>query len=261
MKAMRNLLLDCRAALRRADPQFETSPLRARLDEHIIGMSTAGETARDVIAAPQTFSAQQVAYAWQQAARELHFTHPQLHAELSREVRERLQAGTLVDPGTELIAIQLQLKQAQAERDAAHAELDGARQATHDALAASRDALQDQVAQLHAALAASVALDGSDAHGSDAELAQRRIRVLVEAARRGGGLPKPRPESPGDIAPTSDELQQVSRGTRGFSDAEREWCVGEAVVRSQFERSPAQLLADGDRALAALLLDAGTFGA
>ena len=255
MKALRNLLLDCRAALRRADPQFENSPLRARLDEHIIGMSTAEEVSRDVIPAPQTFSAQQVAYAWQQAARELHFTHPQLHAELGREVRERLQAGTLVDPGTELIALQLQLKQAHAERDAAHGELAVARAAAHGELAASRDTLQDELTQLRAALATTVALDGSDAHGSDAELAQRRVRVLAEAARRGGGLPKPRPESPGDVAPTSAELQQVSRGTRSFSDAEREWCVGEAVVRSQFERSPAQLLADGDRALATLLLE------
>ncbi len=261
MKAMRNLLLDCRAALRRADPQFESSPLRARLDEHIIGMSTAGETARDVIAAPQTFSAQQVAYAWQQAARELHFTHPQLHAELGREVRERLQAGTLVDPGSELIALQLQIKQAHAERDAAQGELAAAREAAQGELIASRDALQDELVQLRAALAASVALDGSDAHGSDAELAQRRVRVLAEAARRGGGLPKPRPESPGDIAPSSDELQQVSRGARSFSDAEREWCVGEAFVRSHFERSPAQLLADGDRALATLLLESGAHGA
>jgi hypothetical protein len=255
MKALRNLLLDCRAALRRADPQFENSPLRARLDEHIIGMSTAEEVPRDAIPAPQTFSAQQVAYAWQQAARELHFTHPQLHAELGREVRERLQAGTLVDPGTELIALQMKLKQAQAERDAAHGDLAGARESAHAEFAASRDALQDELAQLRAALEASVALDGSDAHGSDTELAQRRVRVLAEAARRGGGLPKPRPESPGDVAPTSDELHQVSLGIRSFSDAEREWCVGEAVVRSQFERNPAQLLADGDRALATLLLE------
>ena len=137
----------------------------------------------------------------------------------------------------------------------------GSDAAAHGDLQASQSSLQDELASLRHALSTAVALDGTDAHGSDAELAQRRIRVLVEAAQRGGGLPKARAEAPGDIAPTADELQQVSRGLRAFRDAEREWCVGEAVVRSHFERSPAQLLADGDRALATLLLEASALGA
>lgn len=261
MKDLRNLLLDCRAALRRADPQFENSPLRARMDENIIGMSKAEDTPKEVVAAPQTFSAQQVAYAWQQVARELHFTHPELYAELGREVRERLHADTFVDPNTELVRVQMQLKQVQAERDVAQDAAAAERAAAHGELEASCTALRDELASLRHALATAVALDGTDAHGSDAELAQRRIRVLVEAAQRGGGLPKPRAEAPGDIAPTADELQQVSRGVRGFSDEEREWCVGEAVVRSHFALSPVQLLADGDRALAALLLQASRVGA
>ncbi len=249
MKDLRNLLLDCRAALRRADPQFENSPLRARMDENIIGMSKAEDTEREVPSAPQTFSAQQVAYAWQQVARELHFTHPELYAELGRDVRERLHADTFVDPNAELVRLQAQLRQMQGERDGAHADLQ-----------AGCAALQDELGILRQALSTAVALDGTDAHGSESELAQRRIRVLIEAAQRGGGLPKPRPEAPGDIAPTGDELRQVSRGVRPFSDDEREWCIGEAVVRSHFALSPATLLADGDRVLAALLLDTGQLG-
>lgn len=260
MKDLRNLLLDCRAALRRADPQFENSPLRARMDENIIGMSKAEDTPKEV-AAPQTFSAQQVAYAWQQAARELHFTHPELYAELGREVRERLHADTFVDPNTELVRVQMQLKQAQAERDSAQDAVAAELAAAHGGLQASHVALQDELAGLRHALSSAVALDGTDAHGSDAELALRRIRVLVEAAQRGGGLPKARAEATGDIAPTADELQQVSRGVRAFSDEQREWCVGEAVVRSHFALSPVQLLADGDPALATLLLQASHLSA
>ena len=41
MKDIRNLLLDCRTALRRADKQFEDSPLADRLGDAIIGISRA----------------------------------------------------------------------------------------------------------------------------------------------------------------------------------------------------------------------------
>ncbi|MDB6163126.1 MAG: hypothetical protein JWL98_558, partial [Xanthomonadaceae bacterium] len=249
MKDLRNLLLDCRAALRRTDPGFEDSPLGTRIDETIIAMGKSGEAPQAAVAAPQTFSAQQVAYAWQQSARELHFTHPELHEQLGREVRERLQAGTLVDPGTELIRLQLQMKAVQAERDEAHAALGAVRDAARGELQAMSAQLQGELTALRTALSAAVGLDGSNGLGTEAELAQRRLTLLINAAQRGGGLPKPRPDDPGDVAPTLTELTQVSLGLRVFSYLEREWCVGEAMVRSHFERKPAQLLADGDRAL------------
>jgi hypothetical protein len=243
MKDLRNLLLDCRAALRRADPQFEHTPLRARLDDTILGMVKNADASRDAPAAPASVSAQQVAYAWQQAARELHFSHPALYAELGRDVRERLQAGTVADPDTELLRLRAQLRDA-----------DLAMQSTQAALLvehADRSAAWDTVCL---ALAAAVALDGADALGSDAELAQRRIHRLLDAAHGGGGLTPARRPCADAIAPSADALQQVSRGQRALSAAEREWCIGEAMVRSHFERSPAQLLADGDVALASLLL-------
>jgi hypothetical protein len=233
MNDLRNLLLDCRSALRRADRAFENGPLRPRLDTTIIAMSTAKAEPEDDIAEPQTFNAQQVAYAWQQAARELHFTHPALYAELGEWVRERLQSDELVDPGTEIIQAQVRLQRVQIDYDALLADLTA----------------------LRTALSAAVVLEGADANGSESERAHRRLRVLLDAAQRGGGLPKPRPEDPDAIAPTADELQQVSQGVREFSSAEREWCVGEVMVRTHFERDPLQLLAAGDRALAALLLE------
>ena len=231
MNDLRNLLLDCRAALRRADPAFQDGPLQTRLDQAIRSMGT-GERPTTV-AQPLTFAAQQVAYAWQQAARELSFTHPELHAELGDRVRARLQADTLVDPGVEILQVQARLRTAQASTDASQAEL----------------------AALHAMLAAAIALEGADANGSAAERAQRRLQLLLDAANRGGGLPKTRPEDPDAIAPTADELQRVSQGLRVFTDEEREWCIGEMMVRTHFELDPRQLLAAGDGALAARLLE------
>ncbi len=233
MNDLRNLLLDCRSALRRADRAFEDGPLRPRLDATIIAMSTAKTDPEDDVAEPASFSAQQVAYAWQQATRELYFTHPVLYAELGEWVRERLQSDTLVDPGTEVLQAQERFQHEHSDNDALRADLTA----------------------LRATLAGAVALDGDDAIGSESECAQRRLRVLLDAAQRGGGLPKPRPEDPDAIAPTAEELQQVSQGSRDFSSAEREWCVGEVMVRSHFERDPMQLLAAGDRALALLLLE------
>ncbi len=233
MKDLRHLLLDIRTALRRSDRHFAENPLRQRLDQTILGMGADEPNAGDDAFEPQTFTAQQVAYAWQQAARELHFTHPALYLELGRQVRERLQADELLDPGAELVQLEARLREAQAARDAGRTEL----------------------ATLHKALADAVLLQGSEAEGSDAELAQRRLQRLLAAASHGGGLPRPKPEEPDAIEPTHEELLQVSRGVREFSREEREWCIGEAMVRSHFERRPEQLLADGDRALARLILE------
>jgi hypothetical protein len=234
MNDLRNLLLDCRAALRRADATFDDAPLRPRLDKTIIAMSTPGAV-RSEIAAPQSFTAQQVAYAWQQAARELHFSHPALYAELGERVRDRLQGEMLVDPSTELLRAQAQLR----ETHAAHA------------------AAQAELAVLRGALADAVALDGADARGSDAECAQRRVALLVCTSTRGLGPPKPRGARDPALAPSHDQLQQVANGGASFSASQREWCIGEAVARTAFERTPEQLLADGDHALARLLLDVG----
>ena len=232
MNELRNLLLDCRTALRRADASFDDGPLRSRIDQTIIAMATTRNRRQDDIVQPQTFTAQQVAYAWQQAARELHFTHPALDGDLGERVRDRLQSDTLVDPATELLQAQARLRE----------------------LEAARDGLQAQLSTLHGALAAEVALEGDDARGNAHERAQRQLQALVLAARQGGGLPQPRAEDPDAIAPTHDQLQQVSQGLRAFSAAQREWCIGEAMVRTGFEATPDRLIADGDRALASLLL-------
>jgi len=234
MNELRNLLLDCRATLRRIDTAFDEGPLRPRLDKTIIAMSTPAPVRADAVpvAEPQGFNAQQVAYAWQQAARELHFTHPGLYAELGDRVRERL-GDTLVDPATELLQAQAQLQE------------------TQSACAN----LQRDLSALQAALADAIALDDADARGSAADCALRRVQRLAECANRGAPLSKPESQCPHALAPTSAQLQQVAEGETAFSGGQREWCIGEAVARTAFESTPEQLLAAGDRALARLLLE------
>lgn len=232
-KQLRNLLLDCRSALRRVDRKFEDSPLGERLDETIIKMGAAAQPSpTDVSPVPQTFAAQQVAYAWQVAARELRHTHPELHAELGKRVRERLDADQLHDPGTEILALQARLHEGTTARQTTETELQALRRTLADA----------------------VPLEGPDAVGSESELAQRRLQLLLEVANRGGRLPKPRAEDPSEIAPTREELQAVSEGRRELNSNEREWCIGEVMIVTSFQHTPEQLLARGDADLARLVL-------
>jgi len=79
----------------------------------------------------------------------------------------------------------------------------------------------------------------------------------VQSATRGLGLPRPRATRDSALAPSRDQLQQVADGAASLSATQREWCIGEAVARTAFARTPEQLLADGDCALARLLLDVG----
>lgn len=235
MKSLRHLLLDCRTALRRADPAFEQSALRQRLDDTIIAMSATPAAVQEELRVPETRAAQQVAYAWQVAVRDLRFSHPELHAELGERVRRLLDVEVLDDPAFEIQRLQAANAAASASTAAAAAEL-----------AEMRQALADAVPTVH---------DGMP----EAEAARLRMRTLVEAGTRGVGLPKPpAPADPGQIALTRADLQAVADGRRTLSRDERDWCVGEAMVLSGFQHNPTQLLAQGEAALVRIILDAGS---
>lgn len=230
MKKLRNLLLDCRTALRRADPGFARTPLSAQLDETIIELGKAADAPAEV-AEPETRNAQQVAYAWQVATRDLRYSHPDLHEKLSARVLQMLDLGAMQDPATEIQELQVRLQDGESKLGDAVAEL-----------ASLRQTLADAVPKL-------------DGNMPAAEAARVRLRMLVESATRGGGLPKARVTEPGGAMLARDALQDVAEGRRALTRDERDWCIGEAMVLSGFQRSPAQLLADGEAALARLILD------
>jgi len=64
----------------------------------------------------------------------------------------------------------------------------------------------------------------------------------------------PAPESLDPHAPGKVILQMVAAGRRGFTDGQREWCLGEAMVLTGFKEAPEDLLARGDQALAAIVM-------
>jgi hypothetical protein len=85
------------------------------------------------------------------------------------------------------------------------------------------------------------------------------MRKLIDAGSRASLLPPPvhkQAVEPAEIAPTRETLLAVAEGTRALTRGEREWCVGEAMVLCGFTRTPAQLLDDGEAAMARIILAA-----
>ena len=182
---------------------------------------------------PATHAAQQVAYAWQVATRDLRFTHPELHAQLSEKVRKLLDVEMLDDPALEIQHLQ----------------------AAHTATAVMAEAFRRELDDLRRALADAV--PGIDPKMPAAEAARLRMRMLVEAGSRGSGLPPPahRHAESFDLVPTPEVLQAVAQGQGALTREQREWCVGEAMVLLDFSRTPVQLLEEGEQALARLILE------
>ena len=85
---------------------------------------------------PATHAAQQVAYAWQAAARDLRFSHPELHAQLTERVRKLLDVEVLDDPGIEILKLQALNTALMLAADAARRELEQLRQAMAGAVPA-----------------------------------------------------------------------------------------------------------------------------
>jgi hypothetical protein len=56
--------------------------------------------------------------------------------------------------------------------------------------------------------------------------------------------------------PSADLIAIVATGGRRFTDAQREWCVGEAMVLSNFQYTPMELIAQGDARIARIITDA-----
>lgn len=235
MKEVRNLLLDCRTALRQANPDFEDTPLGERLDQTLVAMAQAQWSEQAKPSASQAAPpGQRVAYAWQAAARELRRSHPELHKQLSEQVLKLLDDEVFDDPTDEIEALQQRLRDRESQLALATGDL----------------------ASLCSDLAVAVPLPGQ-VSGSDAELARKRVQLMAEALARGGGLPKP---DPGDIdtgTPSRELLQAVAAGKRSLSTDQLEWCLGEAMVLTGFEQNREQLLAQGAAALAQRIL-AGT---
>ena len=133
---------------------------------------------------------------------------------------------------------------------------------TPEAVAGRPDALESERDTLLGALAMAVP-----------ELSEGKDRVAVALARvewlksakakapaKSARTTSERPAMPAledsGPAPSDTMMLAIAAGTRPFTDAHREWCVGEAMVLSGFQFTPIELLEQGDAAIAQIIVDA-----
>jgi hypothetical protein len=177
MKELRTLLIDCRIELRKLVREFHKTELCERLDvavQSLAGAAGEGETLKQPPKAEVVQSVKetsnQVALAWQTAARDLKFSHPTLYDQMSKKVMSKLGVKTLVDQVDELRELEDQVGEMKKQQAVA----EKARQA----LEIERDALLGALATAVPELS-----DGGDRIG----VALSRIDFLRKQAESGGG--------------------------------------------------------------------------
>jgi len=251
MKELRTLLIDCRIELRKLVRDFHKTELCERLDVAVQSLANAGGVEMDLKQAPSANTVRevketsnQVALAWQTASRDLKFSHPTLYDQMSKKVMSKLGAKTLVDQVDELRQLEDTVGEMKKQQQIAE-------KARH-AVEVERDALLGALASAVPELS-----DGGDRVG----VALARIELLKTQAVKGGGGSGPASGARAaaeeeNRVPSPEVLATVMAGARGFTNAQREWCVGEAMVLSGFAFTPMELIEQGDASIAKIIADA-----
>ena len=256
MNDLRNLLIDCRIELRKLVRDFHKTELCERLDAAVqkLGIAPtaaviaeATKMARTTGQTQKTPPPNQVALAWQTVARDLKFSDPALYDTLSKKVMLRLETKSMVDPATELHELGKAVAQMQT-RQTAH-------EKSYKALESERDTLLGALAMAVPELS-----EGKDrvavALARVEWLKSAKAKAPAKSARTTSERPAmPALEDSGP-APSDTMMLAIAAGTRPFTDAHREWCVGEAMVLSGFQFTPIELLEQGDAAIAQIIVDA-----
>jgi hypothetical protein len=251
MKELRTLLIDCRIELRKLVRDFHKTELCERLDVAVQSLAGASGAEMDLKQTPTANTVRevketsnQVALAWQTAARDLKFSHPTLYDQLSKKVMSKLGVKTLVDQVDELRQLEDSVSELKKQQQVAE-------KAKH-AIEVERDALLGALASAVPEL-----IDGGDRIG----VALARIDLLKNQAAMGDGsgerthAARAAAEEENRV-PSPEVLATVIAGARGFTNAQREWCVGEAMVLSGFAFTPMELIEQGDAKIAKIIADA-----
>ncbi len=219
-KTIRDLLADCRIELRTLMRDFHKSELCRRIDEARVELSRdeAPASAMTAVAASSTAAAStdRIAQAWRLAAEDLRVTAPAIYQLLAKKVAQRLAAA-----------------------------------ATQANEPVAEDVVETPVPapEAETMTATDVARDPEAADASAVEVVPEPapevavVEPIVEAV----------PANP--LAPSRDDLLSISRHKRRFTEAQREWCVGEALIRSGFTINPNDFIGGGDHAMALYLLE------
>jgi hypothetical protein len=246
MSDLRLLLIDCRIELRKLVRDFHKSGLSERLDVAIQALAaTPSEleakgppTAAGLREIRETSN--QVALAWQMAARDLKFSNPPLYDTLSKKVMARLETKTLVDQVDELRQLELAVADLRKQQDAA--------EKTRQALESERDTLLGALATAVPQLS-----DGGDRIG----VALARIDCLkAQATKLVPTITATTVNEEESRIPGADLMAIIAAGARQFTKAQREWCIGEAMVLSGFQFTPMELIEKGDAYIARLIANA-----
>jgi len=245
MKDLRNLLIDCRIELRKYIKDFHKTEMCDKLDAAIA--SAGRPQAETVVAEPaiganKTLTTNQVGLAWQRAARDLKFSHPDLYEKLGNDVMRLLDTKTLVDPGTELENLGVEVEKMKQAQETLKKQ--------QDAIAAERDAL------LGALATAVPELDDSADRFATAlariEWLQTAIASKQVVSGKNAGSQAP---SEGPV-PSDEALVAIIAGTRNFSKDQLDWALGEAMVLCGFQFTPHELIEQGHPHIAQIIQDA-----
>ncbi len=243
LKNLRSLLIELRGTFEEALPEFSAHALKLPLDKAILDLTVAALPKQDTATKPTT--AQQVAQAWQNAARTIKATHPALYDDLSAKVIRMLDDRTVLDPANELLHMETQWKKAEVRL-----------QPIQDRLT-QRDrelaALRVQMGVLCQALAdAAPQVSGSkDPHA----LALQRIAELQSGKAIPGKKGGKQSATMDDRVPTRAVLEAIVAGQRQFTQDQRDWSVGECLGLTGFQYTPVEMLENGDAWMAKTILD------
>jgi hypothetical protein len=244
LNELRILLIDARIALRDV-PGFDDDPLRPRLEQAIRDIS---EYVMPPPAASTKTTAQQVALAWQTVSRALKLSHPPLYDELAAKVMGLLNERELVEPVTELLQLDAQVKKLEAGQKSFQSRLAELTRKSGEA--------QQRLEQLYQALATAVPQPIPEPEPQ--ALALKRLELLLAqgprpgaAGSRGAAAPAAPVEGP---VPTRSGLEAVVANARPLSREQREWCVAECLALTGWQFTPIELIERGDAWLAQQIL-------
>jgi ribosomal 50S subunit-associated protein YjgA (DUF615 family) len=192
-------------------------------------------------------------------ARDIKFSDPALYDSLQKKVMQRLETKSMVDPATEINDLGktiTELKAQKAREEKFYKALESERDTLLGALAIAVPELSDGKDRVAVALARIDWLKAAKAKAAAAAAAKPAKSGRTTGKQEAmPAAPAPEPEEAGP-APSDTVLMAVAAGSRKFTDAHREWCVGEAMVLSGFEYTPVELIQQGDAAIAEIIVKA-----
>jgi hypothetical protein len=218
MDKIRDLLLDVRIEFRSLVKDFQKTDLCRRIDEARSELTRGGQSGSVAVPADAS-GADQVAQAWRMAAEDLKVTAPAIYQLLAKKAARHIAA--------------------RAASGAAPAQPESA-----SPVSVATNTLEVAAAETSATPIAVAAAEASPIEPA------ATVHAEPEAPAAAAAEPEVDPN-----IPTRHVLDLIARSKRRFTEAQREWCVGEALVRSEFQIQPNDSLARGDHGMAKYLLE------